>query len=125
MSAVGQAAAADPLVAAVDRLADRIVQSLPKHVSPKRSVVAGLATFGVLMGIAWIPIRLDRKEHASSADVLLRSRWMAMLLVAIGVAAKVADLVQDKVFFFQNFSVNGQHIVLLKWAHMYAQRLRA
>lgn len=111
--------------AAVDRFFDRASEALPTYVSSMPAMLAGLgvATVVFLQG-AYI-VNDDRRENATSKDVVKRYRWVLLLGVLLGVCGMLSDFVQDRVYAMHMLKLNKQHFANVHWLRHYVRACTA
>lgn len=90
------------------------VPTLPSLIT---SASVGLIIFAIGSGIALY----DRSQTKMEKDVILKVRWMAILVGTVMLAYICSSFIQDKIYSFNSVKLNKQHYANIHWISKYKQ----
>jgi hypothetical protein len=98
---------------------DKLVEFLPKHVSPMPSYVHGAVAFTVMFVVVYLLggeyLVLDFDQDGEISETEQRAQDGVRLAVAVIIALLVADLVFSISWKRRNFSINKNHVTYKRW----------
>lgn len=108
----------------VEKLFEKFHDCLPEYVPAFPSLVRGLVVTVVVTIIGIIIGLRDKKETSESKDIVLKTRWIVVVLVFLYIGLQVGDLVKDKHYMIKCLALNKQHYANIHWLKEYRSAIK-
>ena len=108
----------------VDQIFERFHECLPQYVPAFPSLMRGIIVT-LLITVMGIVIGLkDKNETSNTKDIVVKTRWILVILIFLYVGLQVGDIVKDKHYMLQCLSTNKQHFANIHWLKEYKNALK-
>ena len=112
----------ESLAEAIDTFFDRAGLSLPTHVSYMPSFLA--STMGSVV-LFYFGVQTIQQESLKSKDEtgVKKYKWLVLGVVHLLLCIRLQDMVFDRLFLFNNVSINHQHFANVFWLKKYKEAM--
>lgn len=108
----------------VEKIFEKFHDCLPEYVPAFPSLVRGLIVTVVVTIIGIIIGLKDKTETSDSKDIVIKTRWIIIILIFLYVGLQVGDIIKDKHYMLQCLALNKQHFANIHWLKEYKNSVK-
>jgi uncharacterized membrane protein len=108
----------------VEKLFEKFQECLPEYVPAFPSLIRGMVVTIVITIIGVILGLRDKNETAESKDIVLKTRWIIVVLVFSYIGLQIGDIVKDKHYMIKCLVLNKQHFANVHWLREYKNAIK-
>ena len=108
----------------VDKIFENLGEALPHYVPAMPSIYRGLVVTIIISLVGLTIAYRDKKENEDSKDVIVKTRWVVVLLVFVYMGVQIGDIVKDKHYTIECLRLNKQHFANVHWLKEYVAAIK-
>ena len=105
----------------VEKIAEKLTGSLPLYVPAMPSILVGIYVMLLVIAIFTTVGLVDRRKNTYSDNLILRTRWIGVIIIGILLGSFIGDYVQGKHYTILCIKTNRQHYANVHWLRLYTR----